>query len=60
VEQIHDPDGGVPLRMAPLIFVGTVATHCSGLGQARGRRCSAAVWRAQSANLRVLMKMPCA
>ncbi|EGD60263.1 putative chloride channel voltage gated family protein [Novosphingobium nitrogenifigens DSM 19370] len=30
VEQIHDPDGGVPLRMAPLIFVGTVATHLFG------------------------------
>ena len=30
VEQIHEPGGGVPLRMAPLIFVGTVATHLFG------------------------------
>ena len=30
VEQIHEPDGGVPLRMAPLIFIGTVATHLCG------------------------------
>ncbi|EJL23474.1 voltage-gated chloride channel family protein [Novosphingobium sp. AP12] len=30
VEQIHEPGGGVPLRMAPLIFFGTVATHLFG------------------------------
>jgi H+/Cl- antiporter ClcA len=30
VEQIHEPGGGVPLRMAPLIFLGTVATHLFG------------------------------
>ncbi|HWU03586.1 MAG TPA: chloride channel protein, partial [Novosphingobium sp.] len=30
VEQIHEPDGGIPLRMAPLIFVGTVGTHLCG------------------------------
>ena len=30
VEQIHEPGGGVPLRMAPLILVGTVATHLFG------------------------------
>lgn len=30
VEQIHEPGGGVPLRMAPLIFIGTVATHLFG------------------------------
>ena len=30
VEQIHEPGGGVPLRMAPLIFVGTVVTHLCG------------------------------
>ena len=30
VEQIHEPGGGVPLRMAPLIFVGTVVTHVCG------------------------------
>ena len=30
VEQIHQPGGGVPLRMAPLIFIGTVVTHLLG------------------------------
>lgn len=30
VEQIHAPGGGVPLRMTPLIFLGTVATHLCG------------------------------
>lgn len=30
VEQIHAPGGGVPLRMAPLIFFGTVVTHLFG------------------------------
>ena len=30
VEQIHEPGGGVPLRMAPLVLVGTVATHLFG------------------------------
>lgn len=30
VEQIHEPGGGVPLRMAPLIVVATVATHLFG------------------------------
>lgn len=30
VEQIHEPGGGVPLRMAPLIFFGTVLTHLFG------------------------------
>jgi H+/Cl- antiporter ClcA len=30
VEQIHTPGGGVPLRMAPLIFLGTVVTHLFG------------------------------
>ncbi len=30
VDQIHEPGGGVPLRMAPLIFIGTVATHLFG------------------------------
>ena len=30
VEQIHEPGGGVPLRMAPLIFLGTVVTHLFG------------------------------
>ncbi|TCM20410.1 H+/Cl- antiporter ClcA [Novosphingobium sp. PhB165] len=30
VEQIHEPGGGVPLRMAPLVFAGTIATHFFG------------------------------
>jgi len=30
LEQIHEPGGGVPLRMAPLILVSTVATHLFG------------------------------
>jgi H+/Cl- antiporter ClcA len=30
VEQIHEPDGGVPLRMAPFILVTTVLTHLVG------------------------------
>ncbi|HEY0271429.1 MAG TPA: voltage-gated chloride channel family protein [Sphingomonas sp.] len=35
VEQIHQPGGGVPLRMAPLILLGTVVTHL--LGGSAGR-----------------------
>lgn len=30
IEQIHEPGGGVPRRMAPLILLGTVATHLFG------------------------------
>jgi len=30
LEQIHEPGGGVPLRMAPLVLLGTVATHLFG------------------------------
>lgn len=30
VEQIHEPGGGVPLRMAPLIFITTIGTHLFG------------------------------
>lgn len=30
VEQIHQPGGGVPLRMAPLVLLGTVTTHLFG------------------------------
>jgi H+/Cl- antiporter ClcA len=30
LEQIHEPGGGVPRRMAPLILVSTVATHLFG------------------------------
>jgi H+/Cl- antiporter ClcA len=30
VEQIHEPGGGVPLRMAPFVLVATVVTHLFG------------------------------
>ncbi len=30
MEEIHEPGGGVPLRMAPLILIGTVVTHLFG------------------------------
>ena len=30
VDEIHSPGGGVPLRMAPLILISTVATHLCG------------------------------
>jgi H+/Cl- antiporter ClcA len=30
VDEIHRPGGGVPLRMAPLVLVGTVVTHLFG------------------------------
>ena len=30
VDEIHEPGGGVPLRMAPLVLVGTVVTHLCG------------------------------
>lgn len=30
VEQIHEPGGGVPLRMAPFVLVATVLTHLFG------------------------------
>lgn len=30
MEQIHEPGGGVPLRMAPLVLLGTVITHLFG------------------------------
>ncbi|MDE1916529.1 MAG: voltage-gated chloride channel family protein [Sphingomonadales bacterium] len=35
VDQIHEPGGGVPLRMAPLVLLGTVITHL--LGGSAGR-----------------------
>ena len=35
LDQIHEPGGGVPLRMAPLILLGTVVTHL--LGGSAGR-----------------------
>ena len=30
VDEIHEPGGGVPARMAPLVLIGTVATHFFG------------------------------
>ncbi len=30
MEQIHEPGGGVPTRMAPLILIGTLITHLFG------------------------------
>lgn len=30
VEEIHQPGGGVPLRMAPLVLLGTLITHLFG------------------------------
>jgi H+/Cl- antiporter ClcA len=30
VDEIHEPGAGVPARMAPLVFLGTVATHLCG------------------------------
>lgn len=30
IDEIHEPGGGVPLRMAPLVLVGTVVTHLCG------------------------------
>lgn len=30
MDEIHEPGGGVPLRMAPLVLIGTLATHLCG------------------------------
>jgi H+/Cl- antiporter ClcA len=30
VDEIHEPGGGVPARMAPLVLIGTVVTHLFG------------------------------
>ncbi|HEX4412616.1 MAG TPA: voltage-gated chloride channel family protein [Lacipirellulaceae bacterium] len=30
IDQIHEPDGGVPIRLAPLVLIGTVVTHLFG------------------------------
>ncbi|ARW18240.1 voltage-gated chloride channel family protein [Komagataeibacter europaeus] len=35
VDQIHQPGGGVPLRMAPLVLVGTVVSHLFGASVGR-------------------------
>lgn len=35
IEEIHQPGGGVPARMAPLVMVGTVAAHLAGASVGR-------------------------
>ena len=65
IEQIHEPGGGVPRRMAPLILIGTLVTHLFGgsagregtavqmggsLASAYGRLC-----RYSEENMRVLL-----
>jgi len=30
IDEIHQPDAGVPLRMAPLVLIGTLVTHLFG------------------------------
>lgn len=30
VEEIHEPSAGVPIRMAPLVYIGTIITHLFG------------------------------
>lgn len=30
IEQIHEPGGGVPIRLAPLVLLGTIITHLFG------------------------------
>lgn len=30
IDQIHEPGGGVPARMAPLVLIGTLLTHLGG------------------------------
>ncbi len=51
VDEIHEPGGGVPARMAPLVLIGTVVTHLfGGSAGAKGRRCRwGGAWRARYA-----------
>lgn len=35
LDQIHEPGGGVPLRMAPLVLAGTLASHLCGASVGR-------------------------
>ena len=65
VEQIHEPGGGGPLRMAPLILVTTVLTHLVGGSAGRegtavqlGGSIAAAfakVFRLSHADMRILL-----
>ena len=65
MDEIHAPGGGVPTRMAPLVFIGTIVTHL--FGGSAGREGTAVqmggalaswfgrVWRIQPAPMRVLL-----
>ena len=65
MEEIHEPGGGVPGRMAPLVLVGTLVTHLFGGSAGRegtavqmgGSLASvyARLGRVHAANLRVLL-----
>ncbi|MXV35447.1 MULTISPECIES: voltage-gated chloride channel family protein [unclassified Saccharibacter] len=35
IDEIHEPDAGVPLRMAPLVFLGTIISHLFGASVGR-------------------------
>jgi H+/Cl- antiporter ClcA len=35
IDEIHDPKNVVPLRMAPLVLIGTVVSHCFGASVGR-------------------------
>jgi H+/Cl- antiporter ClcA len=65
IDQIHEPGGGVPRRMAPLILLGTLVTHLFGGSAGRegtavqmgGSIASAFArfWRMESKELRLLL-----
>lgn len=65
VDEIHEPGGGVPVRMAPLVLLGTLLTHlCGGSAGREGTAVQmggsiaswfGAVFRLEPANLRVLL-----
>lgn len=65
MDEIHQPGGGVPRRMAPLVLVGTLVTHlCGGSAGREGTAVqmggSIASWfgrtfRLEPANMRVLL-----
>ncbi|MES2310164.1 MAG: voltage-gated chloride channel family protein [Verrucomicrobiota bacterium] len=65
LDQIHEPGGGVPRRMAPMILIGTVVTHLFGGSAGRegtavqmgGSIASAfaAFWKMNSQELQILL-----
>ncbi|MDX1680160.1 MAG: voltage-gated chloride channel family protein [Akkermansiaceae bacterium] len=65
IDEIHQPGGGVPRRMAPLVLIGTLATHLFGGSAGRegtavqmGGSMAAAVGRAlrvKAASMRLLL-----